>query len=56
MVAGRRGRIAARAFSIVLTVTIGLWALTAGDWWILILCAVFTYANVQGLAAERSRG
>lgn len=56
MVAGRRGRIAARAFSVVLTVVIGLWALTAGDWWILILCAVFTWANVQGLAAERSRG
>ncbi len=56
MVAGSRGRIAARAFSIVLTVAIGLWAVTAGDWWILILCAVFTYANVQGLAAERSRG
>ena len=56
LVAGRRGRIAARVFSIVLTVAIGLWALSAGDWWILILCAVFTYANVQGLAAERSRG
>ena len=42
--------------TIVLTVAIGLWAVTAGDWWILILCAVFTFANVQGLAAERSRG
>ncbi len=52
MVAGRRGRIAARAFSIVLTVAIGLWALSAGDWWILILCAVFTYANVQAFRAE----
>lgn len=56
MVAGRRGRIAARAFSIVLTVAIGLWAVTAGDWWILILCAVFTFANVQGLRAEKLGG
>jgi membrane-associated protease RseP (regulator of RpoE activity) len=54
MVAGRRGRIAARAFSVVLTVSIGLWALLAGDWWILILCAVFTYANVQALRVESS--
>jgi membrane-associated protease RseP (regulator of RpoE activity) len=56
MVAGRRGRIAARAFSVVLTVAIGLWALSAGDWWILILCAVFTYANVQALRAETALG
>jgi membrane-associated protease RseP (regulator of RpoE activity) len=56
MVAGRRGRIAARAFSVVLTVAIGLWALLAGDWWILILCAVFTFANVQALRAETSGG
>ena len=54
LVAGRNGRIAARAFSVVLTVAIGLWALAAGDWWILILCAVFTYANVQALRAETS--
>jgi len=52
LVAGRRGRIAARAFSIVLTVAIGLWALSTGDWWILILCAVFTYANAQAFRAE----
>ncbi len=52
MVAGRRGRIAARVLSIVLTVFFGLWALQGGQWWILILCAVFTYANVQGLRAE----
>jgi membrane-associated protease RseP (regulator of RpoE activity) len=52
MVAGRNGRIAARIFSIVLTVVIGLWALTAGEWWILILGIVLTFANVQGLRAE----
>jgi membrane-associated protease RseP (regulator of RpoE activity) len=52
MVAGRGGRIAARVFSIVLTVTIGLWALFAGQWWILILGVVLTFANVQGLRAE----
>jgi membrane-associated protease RseP (regulator of RpoE activity) len=56
MVAGRRGRIAARVFSVVLTVAIGLWALLAGDWWILILCAVFTFANVQGLRSETFGG
>jgi stage IV sporulation protein FB len=55
MVAGRRGRLAARAFSVVLTVTIGLWALLTGEWWILILCAIFTYTNVQGLRAETTR-
>ncbi len=52
MVAGRNGHIAARIFSIVLTVVIGLWALTAGEWWILILGIVLTFANVQGLRAE----
>jgi membrane-associated protease RseP (regulator of RpoE activity) len=52
MVAGDRGRIAARVFSIVLTVTIGLWALLAGEWWIAVLGVVLTYANVQGLRAE----
>jgi Zn-dependent protease len=52
MVAGRNGRIAARIFSIVLTVTIGLWALAAGQWWIAILGVVLTIANVQGLRAE----
>jgi membrane-associated protease RseP (regulator of RpoE activity) len=50
--AGRRGRLAARVFSVVLTVTIGLWALTAGQWWIAILGVVLTYANVQGLRRE----
>ena len=39
-------------FSIVLTVAIGLWALLAGQWWILILGVVLTFANVQGLRAE----
>ena len=52
IVAGRRGRLAARVFSIVLTVTIGLWALAAGQWWIAILGVVLTYANVQALRAE----
>jgi membrane-associated protease RseP (regulator of RpoE activity) len=52
MVAGRNGRIAARIFSIVLTVTIGLWALAAGQWWIAILGVVLTIANVQGLRVE----
>jgi Zn-dependent protease len=52
MAAGRRGRLAARALSVVLTVVIGLWALSAGQWWILILCAVFAFTNVQALRAE----
>jgi membrane-associated protease RseP (regulator of RpoE activity) len=52
MAAGRRGRLAARAFSVVLTVVIGLWALSAGQWWILILCAVFAFTNVQALRVE----
>ena len=54
MVAGRRGRLAARIFSVVLTITIGLWALTAGQWWILILGVVLTYANIQALRSEIS--
>jgi len=54
LVAGRNGRIAARVFSIVLTVVIGLWALLAGEWWIAILGVVLTFANVQGLRAERT--
>ena len=52
IVAGDRGRMAARVFSIILTVTIGLWALLAGEWWIAVLGVVLTYANVQGLRAE----
>jgi Zn-dependent protease len=55
MVAGRNGRLAARVFSIVLTVTIGLWALLAGQWWIAVLGVVLTIANVQGLRAELPR-
>jgi membrane-associated protease RseP (regulator of RpoE activity) len=55
IVAGRRGRFAARIFSIVLTVTIGLWALLAGQWWILILGIVLTFANVQGLRSEMAQ-
>lgn len=54
MAAGRRGRLAARLFSVVLTVGIGLWAVLSGEWWILALCAIFTYTNVQGLRAELS--
>lgn len=56
MVAGRKGRVAARVLSVVLCVAIGLWALLSGQWWILILCVVFTFANVQGLRAEAARG
>jgi Zn-dependent protease len=52
LVAGRNGRFAARIFSIVLTVVIGLWALLAGQWWIAILGVVLTFANIQGLRAE----
>jgi len=52
IVAGRRGRLAARVLSVVLTVTIGLWALTAGQWWIAILGVVLTFANVQALRTE----
>jgi stage IV sporulation protein FB len=55
IVAGDRGRLAARVFSIVLTVTIGLWALLAGQWWIAVLGVVLTYANVQGLRAEMAQ-
>jgi hypothetical protein len=55
MVAGARGRMAARVLSVVLTVAIGLWALLSGQWWILILCVLFTFANVQGLRAEMAR-
>ena len=55
LVAGRRGRMAARVFSVVLTVVIGLWALLARQWWILLLCAVFTYTNVQALRTELTR-
>jgi Zn-dependent protease len=56
LVAGRRGRVAARGLSVVLTISIGLWAVVAGEWWILILCGIFTYANIQALRAEVSRG
>jgi membrane-associated protease RseP (regulator of RpoE activity) len=52
MVAGPKGRFAARVFSVVLTVLIGIWALTARQLWILILCVLFTYVNVQALRAE----
>lgn len=52
MVAGRKGRVAARVLSVVLTVLIGLWALVTAQLWILILCALFTYVNVQALRAE----
>jgi membrane-associated protease RseP (regulator of RpoE activity) len=55
MVAGRNGRIAARIFSIILTVVIGLLALVTGQWWILILGIVLTIANVQGLRAEMAQ-
>jgi membrane-associated protease RseP (regulator of RpoE activity) len=55
MVAGRNGRIAARVFSIVLTVVIALLALFGGMWWILILGIVLTIANVQGLRAEMAQ-
>lgn len=49
---GAKGRIGARVISVVLTVAIGLWALTAGQWWIMVLGAVLTVSNVQALRAE----
>ena len=49
---GAKGRLGARILSVVLTVAIGLWALTAGQWWILVLGAVLTVSNVQALRAE----
>ena len=54
MAAGRNGRLAARGMSVILCVVIGLWALLAGQWWILILCVVFTLANAQALRSEFS--
>ena len=54
MVAGRKGRLAARVFSVILCGVIGLWAVLGGQWWILILCVVFTLANAQALRAEFS--
>ncbi|MCG6949435.1 MAG: site-2 protease family protein [Acidobacteria bacterium] len=54
-VAGRNGLIAARVFSIVLTVGFGLWALVSGQWWIAILGVVLTIANVQALRAETAQ-
>ena len=55
IVLGPRGRLAARALSVVLTIAIAVWALTAGQWWILILGAVFAVTNVQALRAEMAR-
>jgi membrane-associated protease RseP (regulator of RpoE activity) len=49
---GAKGRIGARVVSIVFTVAIGLWALTAGQWWMLLLAVFLTVSNVQALRAE----
>jgi len=49
---GRRGRVAARALSIVLTAAIVLWAALNRQWWILILGIALTVSNVQALRAE----
>ena len=49
---GTKGRIGARVLSVVLTIAIGLWALTAGQWWIMVLGVVLTVSNVQALRAE----
>jgi Zn-dependent protease len=49
---GAKGRIGARVLSVVLTVAIGLWALTAGEWWMLMLGVFLTVSNVQGLRTE----
>lgn len=51
---GRRGRIAARALSIVLLTAIALWAVLNRQWWILILGVALTASNVQALKAEIS--
>jgi len=52
---GAKGRIGARVLSVVLTVAIGLWALTAGQWWIMVLGVVLTVSNVQALRAEMAQ-
>lgn len=49
---GAKGRIGARALSVALTVAIGFWALTAGQWWILLLGVFLTVSNVQALKVE----
>jgi Zn-dependent protease len=49
---GAKGRIGARILSVVLTVAIGLWALTAGQWWMLLLGVFLTVSNVQALRVE----
>lgn len=53
IVAGRNGRVVARYISITLTVSICVWAVFTGQWWMAILGGVLTYANVQALRAER---
>jgi Zn-dependent protease len=54
MMAGPRGVLGARVFSVVVIVAIGAWALVSREWWILILCVVFGYTNVQALRSELS--
>jgi Zn-dependent protease len=49
---GAKGRIGARILSVVLTVAIGLWAFTAGQWWMLLLGVFLTVSNVQALRVE----
>ena len=52
---GAKGRIGARVLSFVLTIAIGLWALTAGQWWIMVLGVVLTVSNVQALRTEMAQ-
>jgi Zn-dependent protease len=47
-----RGRRAARRVSIVLTVTLTLWALSTGQIWLTIIGALLTFSNWQALQAE----
>lgn len=49
---GAKGSVGARMLSVVLTVAIGLWALTAGQWWMLLLGVFLTVSNVQALRVE----
>jgi Zn-dependent protease len=52
MAFGPKGRLGARALSVVLTTAIALWALATGRWWLLVIGAVLTVSNYQALRAE----
>ncbi len=51
-VAGRSGRLAARGLSVTLTLALAVWAVTAFDWFYLLLGGWLTYINVQALRRE----